>query len=171
MKDNKEKEDKWRIFIQRGLEVQQETDSVNWKLGDLAIEVETAYGEDSIGKYAREIRVERKTLMNYRTVSRAFSQTVRNEYPKLTFSHFSVVTSIEKREHWLEQTSINGWSVERLRTQVKKAYKGLTPPKLSDKAPEVYKCPSCGLWRLRGLSSFEICKGHYEIREGKTIYE
>lgn len=171
MNDNNRKDSTWIAYIQRGLQVRQETDSVNWKLGDLAIEVETEYGTDSIGMYAKEIRVERKTLMNYRTVAKAFTEITRSQYPKLTFSHFSVLTSIDKPNQWLEQANTNGWSVEGLRTQVKKAYKGLTPPRLSDKPPEVYRCPSCGLWRLRGLSSFEICKGHYEIKEGKTVYE
>jgi hypothetical protein len=41
----------------------------NWVLGDLACAVETRYGENNLGRYAAEIGVEYKTLLNYRTLA------------------------------------------------------------------------------------------------------
>lgn len=51
-------------------------DSYQWELGDLASEVETGYGEQSLAKYAVEIEVNPDTLVQYRVVSRAFPQNL-----------------------------------------------------------------------------------------------
>lgn len=47
-------------------------DGFQWKLGDLACEVETTYGESSLMRYAAEIVVEYSTLRSYKAVAQAF---------------------------------------------------------------------------------------------------
>lgn len=47
-------------------------DGFQWKLGDLAREVETTYGESNLMRYAAEIVVEYSTLRDYKAVAQAF---------------------------------------------------------------------------------------------------
>jgi len=137
----------------------------------LAQEITTDYGEDSIGKYAYAISVEKKTLMNYRTVAGCFNKKLRKRYRKLSFSHFASLTAVSKPEAWLEKADDESWSVENLRKQVREAYPNISEPELNDEPPEVYRCKECGLWRLKDMSAMEICKGHYKItKKGETVY-
>jgi len=162
----------WEEYISDGLIAREEKDSSAWSLGDLAQGITTDYGEDSLGKYAYAISIEKKTLMNYRTVSGRFNKKIREEYKKLSFSHFSSLTGVVKPEAWLEKADTEEWSVEKLRKEIRKEYPNITNPKLDDEPPEVYHCPECGLWRLRGMSSFDICKGHYKIsKKGELVYD
>jgi hypothetical protein len=158
----------WEELISSGMVAREDRDNSQWLLGDLAKEVEKGYGEDTVGKYAGEIGIVKKTLMNYRTVSTRFSPEIRKKYRKLSFSHFSTVASMEEPVAWLEQADDNGWSIEMLKRELHLASnKGM---ELKDDPPQVYKCPECGKWRLKDISTFEICRGHYNINEGKYEY-
>jgi len=171
VQEQRQKEIKsWEEYLVLGMEAREDKDNSSWKLGDLAQEISKDYGEDSIGKYAYAISVEKKTLMNYRTISGRFDKRTREKYRKLSFSHFASLTAVVKPEAWLEKADNEEWSVETLRKEVKKEYPNITNPKLDDEPPEVYRCPECGLWRLKGMSAFDICKGHYKLQKGKMIY-
>lgn len=161
----------WEDYIVEGMEAREDKDNSQWKLGDLAAQITVDYGENSIGKFACAISVVKKTLMNYRTVASTFEKPVRKKYRKLSFSHFAILSSVEKPEAWLEQADDNEWSVETLRKEVKEAYDELKPPNLEDEKPEVYRCPECGKWRLKDISVFEICQGHYVIEGNKTVFK
>jgi len=162
----------WEELISEGMNAREAGDESNWKRGDLANEVTISYGDNSIGKYAYAISTPKKTLMNYRTTANKFDKDIRKKYKKLSFSHFAILTSAEKPEAWLEKADTEEWSVETLRREVKKENLDLKGPGLSDDPPEVYRCPECERWRLKGMSSFEICKGHYKItKKGKIIYK
>lgn len=160
----------WEEYISLGMEARSHKDTSCWTLGDLASSIEKDYGKDSIGKYAYAIGVDKKTLMNYRTIALRFDRGTRETYQKLSYSHFACLTSIEKPEAWLEEADTKDWSVETLRRELRHAYLGLKEPKLEEK-PKVYRCPNCGLWRLKDVSALNICKGHYTMRNGKQYYE
>lgn len=166
----RKQEDRWEEFISRGMEAREDKDNSQWYLGDLALEVQTEYGEDIIGKYAYAISVPKKTLMNYRTVSASFDKEVRKKYRKLSFGHFACLTAVEKPEAWLEKADDEEWSVETMRKEMRKAYPKGKQLDDEEKPPQVYRCPECGLWRLKDVSSFEICRGHYHYKKGKLIY-
>lgn len=155
----------WEEYISSGLIAREDKDSANWTLGDLALGVSKDYGEDSIGKYAYAISVPKKSLMNNRTIAKRFPQEIRNKYKKLSWSHFEAVSAnkIERPEAWLEKADNEELSVESLRHAVNEAYPDIGTPDLNDDPPEVYRCEECGLWRLKDVSSLEICKGHYKI--------
>lgn len=153
-----------------GLEAREQKDDSSWKLGDLALELTTEYGEDTIGKFAYAIGVERKTLMNYRTTAATYKPEIRAKYKKLSFSHFACAASMTKPEAWLEKADNEELSVESLRNLIKDEYAEFNPPDLSKDEPEVYRCPECGMWRLKDITSLEICKGHYKFNGGKVTY-
>jgi len=153
----------WEEYISEGMIAREQKDTGQWTLGDLATNLTVEYGENTIGKFGYAIGVERKTLLNYRTVAERFEKLVREKYRKLSFSHFATLTGTQKPEAWLEKADDEEWSVETLRKQLKEAYPKVEQPGLDDDPPIAYKCPECGRWRLKDISSFEICRGHYEI--------
>jgi len=155
----------WEEYLVAGMSAREAKDDSNWLLGDLALGVSKDYGEDSIGKYAYGISVSKKALMNNRTIAKRFPQEVRIKYKKLSWSHFEAVSplKIERPEAWLEKADDEELSVESLRKAINEAYPNIGQPDLNDDPPEVYRCEECGLWRLKDVSSLEICKGHYKI--------
>jgi len=161
----------WEALISEGMEAREKRDDSQWTLGDLALQVEKSYGKDAIGKFSYAISIEKKTLMNYRTVAKKFNPETRTRYKKLSFSHFATVASLEKPEAWLEKADTEEMSVEALRKKVREEYPSVGVPRLDDNPPEVYRCPECGLWRLKDTSSFEICRGHYVIENGSLVYK
>lgn len=175
MRDNvvieRKMNDAWEELVTKGQEARELKDDSQWTLGDLALETVKHYGDDSIGKYAYAISVQKKTLMNYRTVAKKFDYETRSKYKKLSFSHFATVASLEKPEAWLEKADNEELPVEVLRRQVREAYPSVGEPDLNDDPPEVYKCPECGLWRLKNISAMEVCKGHYKIENGTMVYK
>lgn len=158
----------WEEILSDGLVAREDRDGSQWKLGDLAIEVAKSYGEDTIGKYAGEIGIVKKTLMNYRTVSARFTNEVRTKYRKLSYSHFAALVPLESPEAWLEKADDNDWSIEMMKRELSLAQ---GDSNLRDDPPKVYKCPECGKWRLKDVSTYEICRGHYSIEKGRYEYK
>jgi hypothetical protein len=161
----------WEEYLSEGMIARENSDTGKWTLGDLAGGITTDYGEDSIGKYAYAISVEKKTLMGYRTVASKFAPEIRERYRKLSFSHFKAVASLEKPEAWLEKADTEELSVESMTHKINEEFKVIKPAELDDDPPKVYRCPECNLWRLKDTSTFEICKGHYVIEEGEIQYK
>ena len=161
----------WEECISLGMEAREQEDQASWLLGDLAGDVEKDYGEDSLGKYAYAIGVQKKTLQGYRTIASTFPPETREKYRKLSFSHFKTLASLEKPEAWLIKADDHDWSVETLTKEIRDAYDDIKAPDLTEEEPRVFRCPECGLWRLEGVSSMEICKGHYTFKNGKIEYE
>lgn len=113
-------------------------DDAKWRLGDLANEVETVYGEATLAKYASAIGVSSGDLENCRWVARAFEKSTRVE--NLYWSHHREVASRDDRYDWLrlaeEGTNGRRWTVDTLRTKVKQA----TESRLAINAPsELYE--------------------------------
>jgi hypothetical protein len=52
-----------------------------WTLGDLASRVEIAYGDGKLQEYAEDIGVDYRTLLDYRTVARAYEKSERSDLP------------------------------------------------------------------------------------------
>jgi hypothetical protein len=160
----------WESFVSEGMNAREERDGCQWKLGDLTAAITTQYGEDTIGKYAYAIGMERKTLMNYRTVSTRYSPDIRSKYRKLSFSHFAALMGTTSPEAWLEKADDNDWSVEKVRKELKEVYADPRDMQPDEDTPEVYRCPECGMWRLKDVSSMEICHGHYTMVKGEMEY-
>ncbi len=163
----------WEEYIVLGQNAREAKDDSNWALGDLALGIDKDYGEDSIGKYAYAIGVAKKALMNNRTIAKRFPLDIRAKYKKLSWSHFEAVSAIkiQRPEAWLEKADDDDLSVEALRKAVNEAYPDIGIPDLNDDPPEVYKCEECGRWRLKDVSSLEICRGHYKIEKRGNEYD
>jgi len=156
----------WESLVSKGLELREKQDSNQWELGELASEVESVYGEDSVGKFAGDIGMVKKTAMNYRSVWKRYEGTgLREKYPKLSFSHFRSVINTDNPDYWLNQSDLNDWSVEKLGHEM-----GDSDPRPKETKPEVIKCEECGLWRIKDIPNSAVCKGHYKYVNGKLRY-
>jgi len=165
MKSVMEHQSQWNRLVSKGLEVREQRDGAQWELGDLAGEIDKDYGQDSIGKFAQQINMAGKTLRNYRIVSRTFKKEQRNY---LSFSHYAHLTTVSNPMEWVYKARDNEWSVDQLASELRKVKK-IKPPPLHE-APEVYRCEKCNMWRLKDLSSFDMCRGHYHFENGEINY-
>lgn len=125
----------WEKLVKRGVRILNSYNKTtkrlesekNWELGDLAQTVEKDYGSDSIGKYAREIGVNKKTLEQYRWVSRKFEKTMRLEFLDLPWSHFMAVAELDEPKPWLKKARDNKWSYKQLVEEIKASKKASNP--------------------------------------------
>lgn len=74
-----------------------------WTIGDLAIKVEVNYGEGDIQQYAEDIGVDYRTLLDYRTVARAYLKSERSELP---WSVHRVLASQDDRIELVKDTAL-----------------------------------------------------------------
>jgi DNA polymerase-3 subunit beta len=108
-------ETRWNALVDEGVAARKDHDGAAWKLGELALEVETHYGEHDLERYAEQIGVAYRTLLDYRRVAKAFSE--RSE--KLTWTHHQIVAAHPKRQKLLRQAEAAHWSVRELRSTVR----------------------------------------------------
>jgi hypothetical protein len=108
----------WESLISQGLEARENKDNSQWILGDLSLQVEKNYGEDSIGKFAIAINEKKTTIVRYRTVSSAWP--VEKRVPYLSHRHHQILASRNDRFELIEKASDGNWSVEELTNQLKK---------------------------------------------------
>lgn len=90
--------------------------NVQWTLGDLALKVETGYGEGRLQQYADEVGVEYESLRKYRDVSRAWPENVRNVSQK--WSVHMVLASQPDRSQLIKPSAAK-WTVAKAREFVK----------------------------------------------------
>lgn len=109
----------WEELVSSGLHARESKDKSQWVIGDLAMEVEVSYGDDSLDKYAKDVGIGKETLKRYRTVSRAFPPTDR--LYMLSHRHHMVVTALDpiERMSLLNDALENNWSVEALIIEMK----------------------------------------------------
>jgi hypothetical protein len=107
----------WETIVTQALEARKEIDGGQWEIGDLADQVESNYGEDSIGRFAVDIGIPKETVRRWRSVSRAFPIEDRIDF--LSHTHHRVVASREDRFELLNWALENSASVESLVEEMK----------------------------------------------------
>jgi hypothetical protein len=94
-------------------------DSAQWELGDLAVLVETHYGQNEIDNFARETGISKSSAHEYKSMC-AFYQTIRRadfleSTPNVFYSHFRVakkLKSVELAWEFLELVAAETWTVD-----------------------------------------------------------
>ena len=104
----------WEDFVLRGIEARQQRDGGQWELGDLAIQIQTGYGESTLAKYAGAVGVEYSTLRDYKGVAEAFEIVARAT--NLTWRHHRALAPRRDRLEWLTRTADERWSVRQLKS-------------------------------------------------------
>jgi hypothetical protein len=75
----------WEEAITEGIEARQMADKGRWKLGDLALEVESAYGGKRLQEFADKVGVSHSSMKVYRWVAGAYQKVTR--VTNLSWSH------------------------------------------------------------------------------------
>lgn len=108
----------WETLVNEGIEARKMGDQSAWCLGDLALKVASGYGEGGLEKYAKRIGTPHMSLVGYRWVSKRFPENIRGLI-NLSYGHFQAVAALPDAESWLKKALANGWSIERLRAELK----------------------------------------------------
>lgn len=106
-------------FIQRGMELREKADNLQWEFGDLAVEFTRLMGKKFLPDLARGIGVKISTLRRYKDVSLAFPLEIRKAFEILSWSHFREVAANEDRNLLLTRAADELWSVEKLGVMAK----------------------------------------------------
>lgn len=101
-------------FIQRGMDLREKADNLQWEFGDLALEFTRLMGTKFLPDLARGIGVKIQTLRRYRDVSAVFPLQIRQAFPMLSWSHFREVAASEDRNLLLTRAHDENWTVEKL---------------------------------------------------------
>lgn len=121
----------YQMAIAAAMDAAQQIDTGRWQVGDLAALVETKYGGETITDFAREIRIAKKRVEEYRTVARAYPNLLRTQifeqYPNLTYSVLRTAMrfkNVEARLAFLADASDNHWTVDQADKEATKRLKG-----------------------------------------------
>jgi hypothetical protein len=87
--------------------------NANWKLGDLASEVSAVYGDQTIQRFAGDLDVAYKTLLNYRTIATAYAPSERSE------NSFTVHEILAPLDDHVALVSAKIWTTREARELVK----------------------------------------------------
>lgn len=85
-------------------------------IGQLALEVDSRYGEDAIGSFAKEIALNKKTVSQYRWVARAFPGLT--AYNGLSYTHFRLAAGTDKPQEWIDEATKNNWNAAQLKAKI-----------------------------------------------------
>lgn len=130
----------WEQLVSTGMVAREYKDLSQWILGKLALAVDTAYGDNAIGKFASEIGVNINTLQRYRWVVKHFPLVNVSEPKALPFYAYEELVTVEDPEYWMNKAIEEDLPPFKLIQQVrehKRKEKGLPP-----KPP--HRCPKCG---------------------------
>lgn len=82
----------WQELVDEGRRIES---GRNWALGDLALEVQTAYGEQTLERFADEVGVPYESLRDYRFVASRYESALRNAH--LAWSVYKTFAPLDDR--------------------------------------------------------------------------
>jgi len=106
-------------LVMLGSSIREKTDSLNWYLGDLALEVTKRYDTKALKEFSRLLGIKYATIRRYRLVSESYTPQERELYQKLTWSHFRYAAAMENKLDWLRRADDQGWSCDKLVAMMK----------------------------------------------------
>jgi hypothetical protein len=126
-----QKATEWEEFVSLWT-ISQEIDQKNqWCKGDIANRITTVHGEESLKKFAEEVKESYATMQHFRRVSRAYPQQDMRDW-NLSWTHYLIASfadaynkgekkfDSDNRFKWLESAHDNGWNTGRLEAEIKK---------------------------------------------------
>jgi len=133
---------RWSLeqLVSTGMVAREYKDLSQWILGKLALAVDTAYGDNAIGKFASEIGVNINTLQRYRWVVKHFPDVNVSEPKALPFYAYEELVTVDHPEYWMNKAVDEDLPpfvlIQEIREH-KRKQKGLPSKPL-------HKCPECG---------------------------
>jgi hypothetical protein len=125
----------WETLVSKGIEAVDRQDRERWVLGDLALAVTTHYGEDTIGDYAKSIKLKPPTLRSYERVAKFYTYGEnRPQYTNLSWSHYRAAMRLKDTDaalDFLKQCADETLTVESAEVElIKRLGKPVPPRKL-----------------------------------------
>ena len=126
----------WEQIISDLLNMRSSTDTLQEEIGELARKAKAMYGKEAIPKIASECFIAKKAIYEYIKVVETFTKSFRDDYKRMSFSHFRVCAHQDDPELWIIRANDNNWTIENLVMEIAK-----TKP---EKETEPKLCPKCG---------------------------
>jgi len=152
--ENMKQAQSWEELCTLGMEARETKDNSQWILGDIALQVEKDYGSDSLGKFAVDIGINKRSLYQYRRVSQAFTLDQRS--PRLSHRHHLLLASHDDRLELLKQAEDENLSCTQLELKLSGKTVDETPK------PLLEKCPICHRWKVEG--GYRCYCGQYKFK-------
>lgn len=123
----------WEELCERGRMKASGVDANQWDLGDLALQVETDYGKNRLGEYAKAINKPFSTLSQYRSMSAYYQKDTRYLFENLSRSHYLAAKSLKDVSASLElltqASNEDGWTSGRVAIECRRIRGKPVPPK------------------------------------------
>jgi hypothetical protein len=132
----------WEEAITIGQQLRHVKELSQFAIGDLANRVGREYGEDSIGKFAYAIGLEKKTVWEYMRVARQFEKSNRIDY--LSFRHHQIALRTNNPQATLKEANDKNWTTIDLYKAVKERLNPHPPDVHQHEWVVFRKCAICG---------------------------
>jgi hypothetical protein len=126
----------WEQIVSDLMSLRGTTDKCQEQMGEKAARAKQMYGHGAIAKLAIECYISKKALYEHVKVVETFTKSFRDEYRRMSFSHFRVCCHQKWPEEWLAAAHDNNWTVENLVMEIANSK--------PTEEPEPKLCPSCG---------------------------
>jgi hypothetical protein len=107
----------WETLIFEGMEARQTNDKCQWRLGDLALQVEVLYGDRSLQEYASKIGISYASLKVYRWVASQYELVTR--VTNCSWAHHRAVAGRPDRLALLQIANDEGLSAKALEVKAR----------------------------------------------------
>jgi uncharacterized protein YfiM (DUF2279 family) len=157
----------WEELVSTGIELAQHMDLHRWAIGDVGCKVQTAYGQDSMGRFASEIGIANaQTFRDYTRVARRYELATRNAFSgsMITFTHFrAAMRTGDDAELWLSRAADEGWTVREMGRQIAAAIGKPVPPVKLWEGECIVIDQAFGCLTLRTDADIDVGKGQRVI--------
>lgn len=144
----------WEDFVSLWMRTKEVEQITQFFKGDIVCRVAIRFGEQSLAKFAKEVKEKEQTLVAYRRVARAFAPSKRGL--NLTWTHYFIASQTDNwdrltrsfktnnRFKWLERAHDNRWSTYRMVLEIKRE-------KENKKLSSAFEYPSSYIKKFRKI--------------------
>ena len=93
----------WDRYVKQFREADREQQDSLWTKGDIALEVDTKYGEGSLERFAEDVGVSANRLWELRNTSRIFEKHERSS--NLSFQHHVIASRTDDPHGWIKKAA------------------------------------------------------------------
>jgi hypothetical protein len=152
----------YEALLSLGMTAREAYDEARWIIGDIAAVIHQKFGYPGLEDFATKVGIPKSSIDRYREVARKIPVEMREEYKKLSWTHFRAVAAQPNAKEWLEKADQNDWGSEQLQVEIKKITTGIKDLTLR---PRLLRCEFCGYWYIDPKDKEKMCRNngrHYE---------
>ncbi len=107
----------WEEYVSTFLEVDEAEQGCLWSKGDIALEVDTVYGDGSLERFAGDVGVTVQHVRRLRQTSKTFTNEHRCSF--LSWRHHHIASQTDDPHGWIQKAHDNNWSTRDLEAAIK----------------------------------------------------